>query len=308
MLETFNGFGLQKQDDNVTKDRNIYVGGSDVPTILGINKYKTQYQLAQEKLGIIENEFQGNAYTTYGNQLEPQIRDYINSVNEMSFIVNTYHDEEKSIRSNVDGIDLETMTLLEIKTHGKQPKLEVYKAQMQLYMAQTGCEMGWLALYERPENFDTDFNNEQLEIVEVPADKDYQEKILDSIETFWVRVEYLREKPDMTEIEFMTIGTTMDVALMKLNKLAPNLIRYKEFVKHLEDQEKQLKEMLYQNMEENDVKKIETPFFIVTRVLPSQSKRFDSKKFKEDHPDIYEKYQTTSNRKGYIKLTERNDK
>lgn len=306
-MDSFNGFGLQEVDLNVVTDRHVYVGGSDVSSILGINKYKTQYQLAQEKLGIIENDFKGNIYTTFGNKLEPQIREYINAVNQTNFIVNTYHDEERSIRSNVDGIDLEDNILLEIKTHGKNPNLKVYEAQMQLYMAQIGAEVGWLALYERPENFDIEFDADRLNIKEIERDEEYITKIYDAIETFWVRCEYLREKPDMAEQEFMTIGTDMDKSIMKLNKLAPEILKYKEYVKELESQEKSLKDELYEKMTENNIKKIETPLLVVTRVLPGTTNRFDATAFKKDHPELSEQYTKQSERKGYVKLTERKE-
>lgn len=305
MLEPFNGFGIQKQDSNVTEKRNVYVGGSDVPVILGLSKYKTQFEMAKEKIGLVKRDYSSNPYTRFGDILEPHIRDYINTINDTNFIVTTYIDEERSIRSNVDGIDLNDNILLEIKTHGKNPTKEVYKAQMQTYMVQTGCEIGWLAMYERPENFDTDFDAERLIIEEVPADKEYQNKILDSIETFWVRCEFLKENPEMTEQEFMTIGTDMDLALAKLNKLTPELLKYKELMKHLESQEKELKDMLYEKMTENDIKKIETPFFVVNRILPTKSKRFDSKRFKVDNSDLYQQYEVESERKGYIKLIEK---
>ena len=308
MLETFNGFGLQEQDPNVINDRNVYVGGSDVPTILGINKYKTKFELAREKVGIEEKPFISNPYTQFGNQLEPDIRDYINAVNGTNFIVNTYHNEERSIRSNVDGIDLEENILLEIKTHGKNPNMKVYEAQMQLYMAQIGAEVGWLALYERPENFDIEFDADRLKIKEVERDEEYINKIYDAIETFWVRCEYLREKPDMAEQEFMTIGTDMDKSIMKLNKLAPEILKYKDYVKELESQEKSLKDELYEKMTENDIKKIETPLLVVTRVLPGKTNRFDSKSFKEDYPELSDQYTKQSERKGYVKLTERKEK
>lgn len=307
-MDSFNGFGLQEVDLNVVTDRHIYVGGSDVPTILGINKYKTQYQLAQEKLGIIENDFKGNIYTTFGNKLEPQIREYINAVNQTNFIVNTYHDEERSIRSNVDGIDIDENILLEIKTHGKNPTLKVYEVQMQLYMAQTGAEVGWLAMYERPDNFDIEFDAERLVIKEIERNEALINEILDAIETFWVRVEYLREKPEMEEQEFMTVGTDMDVSIMKLNKLAPEILKHKEYVKHLETQEKQLKDELYEKMTENDIKKIETPLLVVTRVLPGKTNRFDATAFKKDYPELSEQYTKQSERKGYVKLTERKEK
>lgn len=304
MVDDFKGFGLQKQDPNVTKKRNIYCGGSDIPTILGINKYKTQFELALEKTGLVEREFISNEYIKFGNMLEPQIRDYINAVNVTNFIEETYIDEEKAIRSNVDGIDKEENILLEIKTHGANPTMKVYEVQMQLYMYQSGADVGWLALYKRPKNFDTEFDEDNLQIKEINRDEELIEKILESVELFWERCELLKLNPKMDEAEYMAAGSELDVALAKLNNLAPALIEAKAQLKQIEQEEKELKNYLYEQMEENDIKKMSTPLLNITRVLPSKSMRFDSKAFKEEHPDLHEKYLTESNRKGYVKLTE----
>lgn len=294
---------MQEQDPNVVKNRNMYVGGSDVPTILGINKYKTQFELAKEKIGLEKKEFVSNPYVKFGNQLEPHIRDYINAVNNLQFVVDTYVNEELNIRSNVDGIDKENNILLEIKTHGSNPTLKVYEAQMQLYMDQTGCDIGWLALYKRPKDFDIEFDSERLKIKEIERNDEYIAEIKDSIETFWIRCEFLKENPNMTESEFMTIGTDMDKSLAKLNHLAPQIVQMKKQLKEFENTEKELKNELYQRMEENNIKKMDTPLLTITRVLPSTSKKFDSKAFQKDHEDLYQKYQKETQRKGYVKLS-----
>lgn len=301
----FKGFGLRKDDPNVTTKRNVYVGGSDVPTILGINQYKSQFELAQEKTGIKPNDFKGNEYTAFGNALEPQIRDYINAVNQTNFIVDTQVDKNHKIRSNVDGVDYDHNLLLEIKTHGKNPNLKVYEVQMQLYMYQLGLEAGWLALYQRPDNFDVEFDADNLQIKEVERNEALIQHILDAIETFWIRCEYLKENPEMDEIEYMTHGTDMDIAISQLNAITPQLLNLKQQIKDLEAIEKKAKDTLYDKMTENDIKKLETPWLIVTRVLPSKTTRFDSKTFKADHPDMYENYTTQSERKGYVKFKER---
>ena len=190
----FTGFGQQKQDDNVTKNRESFIGGSDIPTILGINKYKKQDELALEKAGLVEREFITNQYIQFGNILEPQIRDYINAVNQTNFVEETYIDEEKAIRSNVDGIDKEENVLLEIKTHGANPTMKVYEVQMQLYMYQSGAEVGWLALYQRPKDFDIEFDRNNLRIVEIERDEELIQDILNKVEAFWRQCQQLRKE------------------------------------------------------------------------------------------------------------------
>ena len=294
-----------KNDPNVTQNRNMYVGGSDVPTILGLNKYKTQFELAQEKVGIKKSEFKGNEYTQFGNILEPQIRDYINAVNETDFIPDTRIDNELGVRSNTDGWDKNYNIILEIKTHGKNPTLKVYEAQMQLYMYQFNANGGWLALYERPKDFDVEFDASRLKIQEIERDDEYVQKILDAIETFWIRCEFLRENPEATEQEYYNFGQN-EVAVIanKVGRLERQLAGFKE----LEKQYKEAKQELYEKMEEYDIKKFETDHIVITRVLPGFSNRFDSTTFKKEHPDLYAQYQKKTEKKGYvtIKLKEAN--
>lgn len=211
-------FGLQKTDKNVTEHRSQYVGGSDVPVILGLSKYKTQYELALEKAGIKEPEQISNPYIQFGNKMEPVIRDYINTMNSLNFHPDTFIDQEDMIRSNVDGIDDKNQMLLEIKTHGANPTEKVYEAQMQLYLYQTGCEYGWLAMYRRPSDFDLEFDRERLAIKEINRDEAAVEKILDAIETFWIRVEYLKEKPDMTEQDYYSVGNDVDKIVARVER------------------------------------------------------------------------------------------
>lgn len=178
------------------------------------------------------------------------------------------------------------------------------EAQMQLYFHQTGCEFGWLAMYHRPKDFDLEFDRERLVVKEIERDDAAIEKILDSIETFWIRVEYLKEKPDMTESEYYSIGNDVDKLVNRVEKFELQMMQFKAQAKLLEDQQKEYREKLYQKMEENDIKKIDTGNIVITRVLPTERKSVDSKRLKEEQPDIYEEYLKVSKVKGSIRIAE----
>lgn len=298
-------FGLQKNDPNVTEKRTQYVGGSDVPAILGLSKYKTQYELAREKAGIVQPEFISNPYIQFGNKMEPFIREYINTVNSLNFITETFVDKENMIRSNVDGIDLENKILLEIKTHGANPTEKVYEAQMQLYFHQTGCSYGWLAMYHRPSDFDLEFDRENLVIKEIERDTGYIEKILDAIETFWIRVEYMKEKPDMTESEYYSIGNDVNKLVARVERFELEMLEFEKKTKVLKEQQKEYRELLYQKMEENDIKKIDTGDIVITRVLPTTRLSVDSTRLEKEKPDIYDQYLKKANVKGSIRIKEK---
>ncbi|AUJ26575.1 YqaJ viral recombinase family protein [Virgibacillus dokdonensis] len=286
-----------KDEPNVTNKRNLYVGGSDIPTIIGLNKYKSQYELAQEKVGIKKNEFKGNEYTQYGNIMEPMIRDYINALNQVMFVPDTRIGD--GIRSNTDGYEAEHQLILEIKTHGKNLNTKPYIAQMQLYMYQFDCDYGWLALYERPSDFDTEFDANRLQVQEIGRDDAYIEKILDAIETFWIRCEFLKENPKATEEDFINFGQNeVMIFAREVSKLEMQLAEFKE----LEKQYKDAKQKLHDAMEAYDIKKYETDYVAITRILPGERKSFDSSRFKKDYPELAAEYQKVSKTKGSIRI------
>ena len=53
------------------------IGGSEISTVLGENKYKTKYDLAKEKVGLLP-KFTGNAATRWEQYLKTLLRDLLN--------------------------------------------------------------------------------------------------------------------------------------------------------------------------------------------------------------------------------------
>lgn len=235
--------------DNVTKGRTQYVGGSDIPVILGLSKFKTPYQLALEKAGITKSEFKGNEYTEFGNAMEPQIRDYINLTTDFNFVETTDVDNELFIRSNTDGVDREQKTLLEIKTHGKTPTYEIYNAQMQLYMYHNKLEKGLLALYERPTDFNVEFDADRLQINNVVRNERFIEEILHEVDLFWQRVKWLKNNQGASEHDYNNCLTksetknggnqnmaTTELAVKTVKMIKPEIeFNYDELAANLEE-------------------------------------------------------------------------
>lgn len=294
---------LETTDKNVSENRRLFVGGSDVPIVLGISKYKNAFDLAKEKVGLVPKVFDSNEYTEYGKVLEPQIRDYINAINETNFQPDTAINKELCIRGNADGVDYDEKLLLEIKTHGKNPTRNVYEAQMQLYMYLFDLPAGWLAMYERPENFDAEFDADRLKIEVVHRDDQYIEDILQKIQLFWKRCEALKENPEMKEIDFYSISLkeeSNEIAVLA-NQVERFELQLQQF-KEIEKQYKEMKDKLYAAMEVNNIKKFETEHIVITRILPSTRESLDSKKIKADHPELFEKYKKVSTVSGSVRI------
>ena len=311
--------------ENVTENRNKYLGGSDLPALFNVSPFKDCFTLAREKAGVIPAVFKGNEYTRYGQLLEPQIRDYINSIYELKFKENTNINEDLRLRSNCDGLDKEAGLLLEIKTNAgdKTTYEDVYDyiLQMQMYMFQFNVEKGYLVQYKRPENFwsglnyetqhtddyfNQEFDPERISVMEIKRDDKLIQQILSKAEKFWSDVERLKENPNMTEEEFYFNDKLVEYnnTINKLSVLEKELARLKDIEKETKTQ----REILYELMHNVGVKTIVTNNLMITKINPTTSEKIDSKKLKEELPEIAKKYNKITNVKGYVKITVRADK
>lgn len=194
--------------DTVKENRTHYIGGSDIPTLLGYNKNKTLNELVFEYVTGIR-DFEGNKYTAYGNFMEDKIRSYFNN----NFCFNAQPSsiifEHKKIRCNTDGLDREKNIIVEIKTNnGKHTNTFDYELQMQLYMWAFGVNEGYLVQYERPkdfysgidyelhsapEYFNLEFNPAKVSVKKIERKNLIIDHILNHIMYFWDIVNEKRE-------------------------------------------------------------------------------------------------------------------
>ena len=103
--------------DEQKKERKKGIGGSDMPIILGLSKYKTSYQLYLEKKGILPINDEMSAVQYWGNKLEPVIRDEFADRNNVLIqtpdtIIHPFYD---FMRANIDGYIPAWEAVLEIK-------------------------------------------------------------------------------------------------------------------------------------------------------------------------------------------------
>ena len=313
--------------NNITSNRDKYIGGSDLPSILGLNqKYnKSIFDFTKEKAGIIPSKFKGNEYTRYGQLMEPLVRDYINNVNSLNFKEDSVIDEERRYRGNCDGIDRESGLLLEVKTFGKELDIDYYNAQCQFYMETFNIDKCYLVGYKRPDDFyngvdydlensekyfNCEFNENNIVIHEIIRDKEKWEKIEEQIIKFKTAFEKLKKNPEMTEDEFNNMFYDSDLIAKsnEIMKLENSLLEFKE----LEKKYKKLKDELYDIFEKGAIDSFETDTIKITRVKPTSydSESIDLNTLKVFDNEIYEKYKIikTINKKGYISVTKKGEK
>ena len=295
---------------DVTIDRDKYIGGSDVPVIMGISPFKTRWDLLLEKAGLKENTFTGNEYTEYGKVMEPKIRDYINRKLKKKFEPNQVVNGD--IRCNTDGFN--GSCVLEIKTtsqiHDDVDDYKIYLVQLLLYMQENGVKKGKLCVYSRPDDFSTDFDPERLQIHDITANQ--YKSLTDS-----VNAEIERFRADLERLKQNTLLTEEDLQPAEIVKISKALVvlenRMAEF-KAIEDEHKRMKQALFDAMLKYGVKTWETLNGVkITRVDAVESTvktvtEFDEDAFKNENPALYGMYlhdveKRTAGKSGYVKIT-----
>lgn len=290
----------------VTVDREKYIGGSDIPIIMGISPFKTRFDLLLEKAGLKEDDFTGNEYTEYGNIMEPKIRNY------MCEIDHTEYKEDKlikdDVRCHVDGYD--GAVIIEIKTtsqvHKNIDEYKVYLVQLLFYMYHYNKELGQLCVYERPDDFNEKFDKKRLQVFDVELDnyKELIEQINSAVEQFRTDLAKVKENPFITEEELLPVDLTE--LSNKIVVLENQLVEMKK----VETQAKELKSQLKMAMENNNIKKWETPNGVkITLVADGEdkvSRKFNETLFKENNLDLWDEYSeevVQKGKAGYVKIT-----
>lgn len=292
----------------VTIDRDKYIGGSDIPIIMGISPFKTRFDLLLEKAGLKENDFTGNEYTEYGNIMEPKIREHLNLTAGTGFEFKEYKKVNGDIRCHLDGYN--EHEVLEIKTtsqiHENVGDYKVYLVQLLFYMENVECENGLLAVYERPEDFSEEFDSKRLKLysIELSNYKDLLEQINKAVDQFRIDLVKVKENPFITEEELLPVDLTE--LSNKIVVLENQLVEMKK----VELQVKELKTQLKVAMEKNNIKKWETPNGVkITLVADGEDKivkKFNEQLFKENNLDLWDEYSedvVQKGKTGYVKIT-----
>jgi predicted phage-related endonuclease len=297
---------------DVSLDRNDYIGGSDIPAILGISKFTTRWQLLLQKAGLEERGFKGNRFTDYGHKIEPKIREHINRIYNTNFRPNRVINGD--IRYHADGFN--EIKVLEVKStseiYSTVDDYKSYLSQLLFGMQENKVDEGILAVYERPEDFSLEFDPKRLQVFEVSMG-DYgnlMNHINKCVAQFRDDLKRLKENPLLSEQDFLPIGNGLITLANKIVAFENQLAAMKEVEQQLKDAKKQL----YTEMKKHNVTNWTSPNGTkITRVdeVPSGTKtvtEFDEKAFRADSPNLYRLYLKTEEKKsngraGYVRIT-----
>lgn len=275
------------------------IGGSDVSAIAGLNKWKSAVQVFLEKTQAIEKEDIQSESAYFGNVLEEVVaKEFAKrtdlKVQRRNAILQ--HPEYPWMLANVDRLIVGEKVGLECKTASEYLKKEwedeevpaAYLLQCQHYMAVTGYEAWWIAVL---------IGGNKFVHKKIERDEELIQYLIDIEKDFWLNNVEKNEPP-------MFDGSDASTELLKhlypesITDSFVSLTKQEELLIEARDQvDREIKVLQEQKAEyENKIKaKLGTNEAGGTEKYKVYWKsyttnRFDSKRFKADHPDLYEQY------------------
>ncbi len=279
------------------EERRKAIGGSDAPSLLGLNSYKSSIRLYMEKTGEIAPEPAGEA-ARWGNILEDIVaKEFSRVTGKKAHNVNKIliHPEYDWMIANIDRRIVGENAILECKTtsvfnkdkwEGDEIPQE-YIIQVMHYMAVTGAEKAYFACLiggqkfvwkeiERDEELITMLIEQEKEFWEehvmkkIPPELDGSDDSKDLI---------LKMFPEGNDPEVIELDQEADVLLYKLDEV-------KKVIKTLTTQKTEYENKVKAKVGEHA--KAMTEHYNIS--WPTSKPSFDSKAFQKDHPDMYKKY------------------
>lgn len=308
---------ILKNTKNMTKDewlkwRDKGIGGSDVSIICGLNKFKSVLELWMEKLGYVEHKEAGeSAY--WGTVLEPIVREeFTNRTGLKVDTINSIlkHPKYDFMLANIDGIVNDPIygkCLFEAKTTSaymqEQWKDDLipkgYMLQIQHYMAVTGYERTFIAVLIGGNTFKYKVIERDDELIEmiIKLEKQFWENVKNNTPP---NVDGSESSSNLLNILYPKANKENQITLpLEAEKLIEqyysNKTKEKEFAELKDEAVNKLK-MLVGN---NEIGTINNSIVSWKNVC---SERLDSKRLKEELPEVYKKYlKKTETRRFMIK-------
>lgn len=275
------------------------IGGSDVSAIAGLNKWKSAVQVFLEKTQAIEKEDIQSEAAYFGNVLEEVVaKEFAKrtdlKVQRRNAILQ--HPEYPWMLANVDRLIVGEKVGLECKTASEYFKKEwedeevpaAYLLQCQHYMAVTGYEAWWIAVL---------IGGNKFVHKKIERDEELIQYLIDIEKDFWLNNVEKNEPPMFdgsdasTELLKHLYPKSIADSYVSLGKQEELLIEARDQVdreiKVLQEQKAEYENKIKAKLGTNEVGGTEN-YKVYWKSY--KTNRFDSKRFKAEHPDLYEQY------------------
>lgn len=287
---------LEMTHEEWLEDRRKGIGGSDVATILGLNKYKSVYQLWLEKTGQVEVTSAQSEAAYWGNTLEEVVAEEFSKrtgkkVRRRNMVFE--HPKYPFLRANIDRDVVGENAVLECKTANQylanewdEDEIPIqYICQVQHYMNVLNLDYVYFAVLIGGQKFIWKKMERDQELIDMITEKlvefwteNVEKGVEPAIDGLKATSDFLTQRYLDTEDNQTELNTLFD------EKIA-NLARLKEDRKIIDESITLIENELRQALGKSDATIGITPNNIVSW-KKMQSKRLDKKKLIDKYPDI----------------------
>ncbi len=281
------------------KERKTYIGGSDLGSIVGVNKYKSALDVYLDKTGDSIEEIT-NEKCYWGNRLESVVADEYakrtgNQVVEPIGLIR--HSKYPFIACNIDRfvnggeyiLECKTAGLMMAKEWGEVGTNEIpdsYKCQVAYYAAITDVPKVDIAVL---------IGGQEFRIYTYIRDRDLENKLIQVAVNFWNNHVLTKTPPEpCNSIDFLNLYQESNGLEIKADdKLIENIYQ----LKSLKEQENDIKnkvsglqDYIKQYMKDNEVLVDDSGHVFVTWKTGKARQTLDAKKLQQEHKAIYQQY------------------
>ncbi|WP_231038366.1 YqaJ viral recombinase family protein [Pectinatus frisingensis] len=289
--------------DKWLQSRMAGIGGSDAAVVVGLNRWKSSFQLWMEKVGQVEPEdLSENEYVYWGTVLEEVVAKRFCELTDKKVQRRglLQHEDYPFILASVDRMVVGENAGLECKTcngfAGKEWEddnlPDSYYVQCQHYMLVTGCEKWYIAVLIGGNHFiwkTVERNEEDIKL------------LLDAEIKFWDMVQSkTMPSVDSTDNCSKALASHFSGGMTEPVSLPSDAVSIIENIKNLEDAKKETensityrKNQLREMMGDNEIGYASD--YKVSWKTQNGRTTLDSKNLKKNYPDIYAQYSKVGN-------------
>ncbi|WP_256860439.1 YqaJ viral recombinase family nuclease [Paraliobacillus ryukyuensis] len=274
------------------------IGGSDASIVLGLNKYKTAFELWLDKTGQSTVEDSAGEAAYFGNLLEDVVAKEFElrtgkKVRKHNFMLK--HPKHDFIIANIDRKVVGENALLECKTasaylseawEGDEIP-DAYLVQVQHYLGVTGFDKAYIAVLIGGQRFvwkEIDRDEELIKMI-FSAEVDFWNRhvianIPPALDGSSAAEQYLKERFEKSDP-----NKTVDLAFEYKDKIGTwNALKSK--IKELDQRKKEIENDIKQELGEAEIGFVENYQATWKQI---NSNRVDTKRLKTEFPEVYDK-------------------
>ena len=283
------------------EERRKGIGASDCSAVMGINPWRTPYQVYLEKRGEIKS-WSGNQQAAWGLLMEPALRQFYSDATGRDVMLPNkimYSTKHPYMLASLDGYT-DDQRIVELKTarscrgwgeSGTNQIPEHYALQVHHQMIVTGFKSADVVV---------SIAGGSPSIYTVEADKEISEMIIEACAKFWERVQSGNPPDPVTYADAVArFGSLKAEGAIQADDSVIHAVEcikgVRSQIKELEEQEEVWKARIIIALgEKADTLIDSTGQPLITYKLANGRKMFDAKTFEKDQPNLYQKYLKTS--------------